>query len=150
MQLFAFLNPSRRRVVIDEPPARARWKRVRPRPAQRPVRARRAEADANIETPHGPAFARGGADYIVAHGAGDYAVVRGDIFERTYEALGAGLYRKRTDLVLRYFTLDRPAIVETLEGPAKAEPGDWVMEGVAGELWPIAAEKAQEKYEPAD
>jgi hypothetical protein len=66
-----------------------------------------------------------------------------------YEPLGGGLYRKRTDVILRYFTLKRRVVVQTLEGPQAARPGDWIMQGVAGELWPISPEKAREKYEPA-
>jgi hypothetical protein len=31
---------------------------------------------------------------------------------------------------------------------ATAEAGDWVMQGVAGELWPVPAAKALSKYEP--
>jgi hypothetical protein len=50
--------------------------------------------------------------------------------------------------VLRYFTLDRPVMVETLEGLQRAAPGDWIMQGVAGELWPTPREKALAKYEP--
>lgn len=149
MELLSFFSPRRKRVLIEEAPERAQWRNVRPRKDQPPVRARRAEADTVVGHANGDAYARGGADYIVAHGPGDYAVVRGDIFERTYESLGSGLYRKRTDIVLRCFTLDRPALIRTLEGLKKAERGDWVMQGTKGELWPVEAEKAQEKYEPA-
>ena len=66
-----------------------------------------------------------------------------------YEPLGGGLYRKRTDVIFRYFTLKRRVLVQTLEGPQVAKPGDWIMQGVKGELWPVSSEKAREKYEPA-
>lgn len=85
---------------------------------------------------------------IVDHGGGDRSVVKCDIFERTYEPLGGGLYRKRSDIVLRYFTLEEPATIETLEGLQDAEPGDWIMQGVAGEMWPVPRDKALEKYQP--
>lgn len=149
MNWLALFSPARRG-VIEEAPRHARWRRVRPKPNQRPVRARRAEADTIVETSTGDFRARGGRDYIVTHDMNDRRVVRGDIFDRTYESLGGGLYRKRPDLLLRYFVLDRPASVRTLEGLVKAERGDWVMEGVMGELWPIRPEKARESYDPAD
>ena len=133
--------------TIDHPPANARWRRVRPRPSP-PVRAWRAEADCSVETGQGALKARGGEDYIIDYGGGDRAVVRGDIFERTYARTGDSAYVKRPDIVLRYFTLDRPVMVETLEGPQRAAPGDWIMQGVAGELWPVPREKALAKYEP--
>jgi hypothetical protein len=125
---------------------RMRTVRAKAAPAKR---AWLAEGDCLVETEHGVLRARGGKDYVLAHGPGDHSVVRRDIFEATYEPLGGGLYRKRTDVVLRYFTLKRRVVVQTLEGPQVARPGDWIMQGVMGELWPVAAEKAREKYEPA-
>jgi hypothetical protein len=134
--------------TISSPPRDVEWREARPRPDNTSVRAWRAEADHTIRTNQGVLRAGGGQDYIIEYDDGDHAVVRADIFERTYEALGGGLYRKRADIVLRYFTLKRPAAVETLEGVQEAKPGDWIMQGVAGELWPVPREKALEKYEP--
>ena len=100
-----------------------------------------------MKTAQGKLQARGG-DYIVTYEAGDQAVVRADIFEKTYEPDGVGIYKKRSDIVLRYFKLKRPALVHTLEGEQRAEPGDWIMQGVAGELWPVPEEKTLQKYDP--
>ncbi len=94
-------------------------------------------------------LARGGKDYVLAHGPGDHSVVRRDIFQATYEPVGGGLFRKRTDVILRYFTLKHRVVVQTLEGAQAAKPGDWIMQGVKGELWPVSPDKAREKYEPA-
>lgn len=137
------------RRLVDEPPARARWRRIRPKPNQSPVRACLAEKNINVRADTGKLRARAGLDYVLQYDVEDFAVVRGDIFEATYEPLGGGLYRKRSDVVLRYFTLDTPALVHTLEGPQAAEPGDWIVQGVAGELWPVPREKAAQKYDPA-
>lgn len=134
--------------LIDRPPRGVKWRRVRPR-ASPPVSARRAETDCTVETGQGRLKARGGKDYIIAYGDGAHGVVRGDIFDRTYRPLGDGRYVKRTDIVLRCFILDQPAMIETLEGPQRAEAGDWIMQGVAGELWPAPRESALSKYEPA-
>ena len=93
--------------------------------------------------------ARGGKDYIIAYGRGDHAVVRGDIFERTYEPLGGGLYRKRTDMCCATSRWIAP-VHRARRWKARSAPraGDWIMQGVAGELWPVPRDKALEKYEP--
>src|SRR5262249_54299991 len=109
-------------VVIRSAPRHARWREVRPKPDRERVRARRAEADHDVTTRQGKLRARGGQDFIVTYAAGDHAVVRADIFEKTYEPDGIGIYKKRSDIVLRYFTLERAALIHTLEGEQRAEP----------------------------
>ncbi len=140
-------RPTPRPPVLTEPPQGVRMRQVvaKEAPAKR---AWLAESDAHVETEHGVLNAVGGQDYVLAHGPGDHSIVRKDIFELMYEPLGGGLYRKRTDIKFRYFTLKRRVVVQTLEGPQVARPGDWIMQGVKGELWPISQEKAREKYEP--
>ena len=137
------------RAVIEAPPRHVRWREVRSRNRQETVRAWRAEADHRVHAVRGSLLARGGQDFILETADGDHAIVRSDIFERTYEPLGGGLYRKRGDLHLRYFTLNRPALIKTLEGVQEAQAGDWIMQGVAGELWPVPRAEAERKYEPA-
>lgn len=133
--------------VIDEAPPGVWWREVRPRGSGQTVTALGADRAGVLSTPRGPqAYSVG--DYIVSYGGDDEAVVRQDIFERTYRRIGEGVFRKRTDIVLRYFTLDRAVLVRGLEGLERAEAGDWIVEGVAGELWPIAAELARAKYQP--
>lgn len=134
------------RMRVEHPPRNVHWRKVRPRPGHTPVRAWRAEADRDIETDHGVLHAHGGADMIVAHGPQDYGVVRRDIFDRIYIALGGGLYRKRDDVILKYFICDRPSTIATLEGDQDADPGDWIMQGLSGELWPERADKGEQKY----
>lgn len=149
MQLVEFIfgrSPSSRLALVRRAPAKVRWRRIRAREAK-PVRAHIAEADHRVQARGGELQATAGEDVIVEDEAGSVSVVRRDIFERTYEALGDGLYRKRHDVVLRYFTLKRAVLIETFEGEQRAEPGDWIIEGVTGELWPVSREKALEKYE---
>jgi hypothetical protein len=134
--------------IVSEPPDDVEWRLARPKPNQRAVRARRAEADCTVTTAHGQLQARGGKDYIVTYDLDDHAVIDAEIFERTYKSLGSGLFRKRSDIVLRFFTLDYPAVVETKEGEQRAAAGDWIMQGVAGELWPVPSDKALTKYDP--
>lgn len=143
-----FGKVSRTDTIVSEPPDDVEWRLARPKPNQRAVRARRAEADCTVSTAQGQLKARGGKDYIVTYDLDDHAVIDAGIFEQTYTSLGSGLFRKRADIVLRYFTLDYPATVETKEGAQRAAPGDWIMQGVAGELWPVPQDKALTKYDP--
>lgn len=147
---FIFGERPRPLELLSEPPKKVRWRYVHPKRDQPPVRARRAEADCQVRTAHGVLHAKGGVDFIISNGVeDDTAVVAGDIFQRIYEPLGDGLYRKRSDVTLRYFTLNRPVVVKTMEGRQKAAAGDWIMQGVVGELWPVPPEKAKAKYDPA-
>jgi hypothetical protein len=144
-----FGGRSERLDEVFEPPLGVDLHPIRPKPNQPSVRARLAEADCALSTEQGKLTARGGLDYIVTYDLDDHAVVSAEIFERTYEPLGGGLYRKRSDIILRYFTLDHPVLVHTLEGDQKAAAGDWIVQGVTGELWPVPREKALKKYDPA-
>jgi hypothetical protein len=84
--------------------------------------------------------------------AGDWTVsedgkiwsVRDDIFRVTYEEAGDGKWR-RTGRVQA-----RPAYpgetVNTLEGPAGAAEGDWVVRGSNGEQWPVPADEFARRY----
>ncbi len=133
---------------LETPPAGVRMRKVRAKAASA-KRARLCQSDELVDTEHGKLRARAGKHYIIAHGPGDHSVVRRDIFEATYEPVGEELFKKRTDVIFRYFTLKRRVVVQTLEGAQVARPGDWIMQGVKGELWPVSAETAREKYEPA-
>lgn len=41
-------------------------------------------------------------------------------------------------------------VVATLEGQMMCQPGDWLIRGVAGELYPCRADIFAATYEPAD
>src|SRR5690242_17648568 len=129
---------------IRHAPHNVHWRKAHPKGDER-VRAWIAVENCEVLTRHGVLKARGGEDMIVGYGPRDVAVVRRDLFERTYQALGGGVFRKRTDVPVRYFVLDRPAIVETLEGEQQAEAGDWIVQGVDGELWPVSKKAAERK-----
>lgn len=40
--------------------------------------------------------------------------------------------------------------IDTLEGPMRAAPGDWIIRGVAGEFYPVKPDIFAETYTPAD
>ena len=133
--------------TISHPPIAAEMKQVRPRADGVLVRAWRAQRTGELETGHGGLKYVAGRDWIVEHGPHDYAVVRGDIFERLYQKRDGDRYAKRTDVVMHYFTLPYRVRVRTMEGHQDAEAGDWIMQGVKGELWPVKPERAAAKYE---
>ena len=139
----------RQRVLpcIDRRPPGVRWRRARPKPSAEPVRAELVRSSGVIETARGALRYEAGKHYIVRHGPGDYAPVRRDIFEQIYRRREDGRFEKRTDVVLRYFTLHFPVVIETRDGSEIAQPGDWILEGAAGELCLIGAREALEKFD---
>ncbi|MGC5170155.1 RyR domain-containing protein [Microbacterium sp. DT81.1] len=72
--------------------------------------------------------------------------VRAPEFEATYEPAGEGRWRRRG--VVRAMQARTTTIVQTLEGTARAEPGDWVVEGQGGERWVVPSEHFQRTYAP--
>ena len=40
--------------------------------------------------------------------------------------------------------------VETLEGPLRVSPGDWIIKGVQGEFYPCKHDIFEATYEPAE
>jgi len=60
-----------------------------------------------------------------------------------------GLFRKKPIIVEAYQT-DKEMSIETLEGEMKAFPGDWIIKGVNGELYPCKPDIFEKTYEPVD
>lgn len=56
------------------------------------------------------------------------------------------LYRKKPVIVKAYIT-DVPLIIETLEGPLHASPGDYIITGVNGEQYPCKPDIFEKTYE---
>jgi hypothetical protein len=135
--------------VIETPPKGVTWTEVRARPSARTVRAKLAKKRGVLRTARGPMAYQPGQHYIVHYGGGDRAVARRDMFERAYLAKGDGAYEKRPEIAYRYFTLPYEVAVKTAEGLEHAKAGDWIMEGGAGELYPISPDRAREIYETA-
>lgn len=141
-----------REIIItpDDLPADAPIEVVRPRHGGEKVRAHLAREDGHVETTTGEQLNyTAGVHYLVDYGSGARAVVRKDIFEKTYRKIGRDTFRKRHNLRLRASVADSDMQVATLEGVKTAHRGDWIMIGVADELWPVPAEEAHQKYKPA-
>jgi len=144
------VNVGRDLAIISSPPRIAELVSVRPRPDAALVRAWRARRDGEVQGAAGVLHYHAGRDYVVEYAPSEFGVVREDIFHRLYRPAGVDRYEKRTDVVLHYFKLPHAVRVRTLEGVQDAAAGDWIMQGPAGELWPVKPEKAQRKYEAVD
>lgn len=87
-------------------------------------------------------------DWAVQDATGDSWSVRADIFADSYQHVDENRWR-RTGVVSA-----RPArigeVVPTVEGPVQAAPGDWVVKGTHGELWPLSADRFAQRYERVD
>lgn len=133
-------------ILITTAPSGVTWTQVTARTQGRTVRAKLAKHHGHLRTKRGILPYAPGRHYIVDYGHGDKAVARRDIFERVYQLASPGKYEKRPEIVYRYFTLPHAVTVNTAEGPEAAKAGDWIMEGVEGELYPISPDRAREIY----
>lgn len=84
-------------------------------------------------------------DWAVRDEAGNTWSVRDDIFRGTHEHVDGDRWRRTG------FNKARRArageIVDTLEGPATASDGDWIVAGDGGEQWPVPDEQFRQRYE---
>ena len=85
-------------------------------------------------------------DYQVSNGTGEAWSVEREIFTQTYAHLDGDRWRRTGEVAAQPA---RPGeLVITLEGPATAGEGDWVIRGAAGEQWLTSAEHFAESYAP--
>jgi hypothetical protein len=131
---------------LTKPPKGVVWREIRAKQQGESVAARLAEENGVISSPRGQLRFRAGRDYIVSR-PDEQSVVSVKVFERTYQARPDGRFEKRTDVIYKYFTLPVPVNVATQEGPQIAAAGDWIVQGLDGELWPVKPERAGAIYE---
>lgn len=60
-----------------------------------------------------------------------------------------GKFRKKPVIIEAYRT-EKELIINTLEGPLRAAPGDWIITGVRGEKYPCKPDVFEKTYEPVD
>lgn len=109
------------------------------------VTARRLDADLSWSTKHGDLLQGRAGDWVVESADGGQRTVRDDEFASLYEAVGGGRWR-RTGTVTAH-QVRQQVIVSTLEGPAQAEPGDWIVTSPDGSSWPVPDEVFRRSYE---
>lgn len=57
---------------------------------------------------------------------------------------------RKLPVVITADLCDKRTVIQTLEGDMVAEPGDWIITGVAGERYPCKPLIFKATYEPAD
>jgi hypothetical protein len=118
------------------------WRRYRRRGE---VTAEKRPTEWTWRTSAGERMRAEAGDWAVIDDAGRERSVAADLFESTYEQTGLHRYR-RVGIVLATQATCRQ-IIPTLEGGAVAEEGDWIIQGQAGERWPVPAEHFEKTYE---
>lgn len=83
-------------------------------------------------------------DWIANDGRAIWTVGQA-VFAETYAAAGDGHYRKR--FPVQAVRLDSDCVIETLEGDARANVGDWLVMNPSGECWPVQGWIFPERYE---
>ena len=85
-------------------------------------------------------------DYRVSNGQGHAWSVEPSIFTQSYAHVEGDRWR-RTGRVWAQPAVEGELVI-TLEGPAFAKAGDWMMKGAAGEQWLTSAEHFAANYAP--
>lgn len=58
-------------------------------------------------------------------------------------------FRKKPIVIEAYQTKEEH-IIQTLEGPLRAAPGDWIITGIRGEQYPCKPDVFEKTYEPVN
>ena len=59
-------------------------------------------------------------------------------------------YYKKKPVVVEAYQVDEEIVIDTLEGKMKASPGDWIVKGVNGEIYPVKPDIFEKTYELVD
>jgi hypothetical protein len=130
-------------VVPDGGPAQAaRFHRVGT------VRARRLSGRRPWTRRSGDQLSGDPGDWHVVDDSGDQRTVRDPVFRAAHEPLGGDRYNRTG--TYRAWRVSEEFILRTLEGRAVAQPGDWIVEGVHGERWPVTDDQFRRTYRAAD
>jgi len=85
-------------------------------------------------------------DWRVIDDAGQERTVRDLAFRGSHAPLGGDSWR-RTGM-FRAWQVSEAVVLRTMEGREVAQPGDWVVEGILGERWPVSDEQFRRTYRP--
>lgn len=53
-------------------------------------------------------------------------------------------------VVIEAYQTDHEMIIQTLEGPLRAAPGDWIITGIRGEQYPCKPDVFEKTYQLVD
>jgi hypothetical protein len=108
------------------------------------VRAEQLAADRTWRSPGGDTCTGSAGDWLVIDDSGQERTVRNGEFHASHEPLGGGRWQ-RTGTVLAW-QVDEATVIRTLEGNAVAEADDWIVQGPAGERWPVRHDQFTRGY----
>jgi Trk K+ transport system NAD-binding subunit len=111
------------------------------------VRARKLQTRRTWKRRSGDELAGNPGDWRVLDDSGDERTVRDAEFVVSHEHLGGERWR-RTGSYLAW-QVDEARVLQTIEGRAVAQAGDWVVEGYGGERWPVSDDQFRRTYRPA-
>jgi hypothetical protein len=121
------------------PPGAAKFERVGV------VRAKKLQARRRWTRRSGDELFGNPGDWRVLDDFEEERTVQDQEFRASHESLGGDLWR-RTGTYSAWRATEK-LVVRTKEGPAIAQPGDWVVEGYQGERWPVTDEQFRRTYQ---
>jgi hypothetical protein len=108
------------------------------------VTATHLQAAVEWRTTTGEVLRGRAGDWWVEGPDGVGRTVTGAEFQATYEPLGGDRYRRTGVVTAR--RVESEELVDTLEGPARAFPGMWIVTGPNGNSWPVPDEVFRQGY----
>jgi hypothetical protein len=111
------------------------------------VRARKLQTRRTWKRRSGDELAGNPGDWRVLDDSGDERTVRDAEFMVSHEHLGGERWRRTG--TYQAWQVDEAQVLQTMEGRAVAQAGDWVVEGYGGERWPVSDEQFRRTYRPA-
>lgn len=112
------------------------------------VRAARIDAARTWTTERGSTLSAASGDWLVTGVDGRVWSIDDGSFKATYRWLEGDRYVPRGRV--RALQLGRAVVVPTREGPARAEPGDWLVADARGASWPIGDDWFRTHYRAAE
>ena len=120
-----------------------------PHAAKRKTTVSRREPN-GVETFHlawGSLIARPGEDWVLLQDSGEAYPIKKSIFDKTYEELAPGRYRKSAHSRLIQVPEGVTAMLATKEGDVEVRHPDYVVIGVEGEVYANSADWVAENLE---
>lgn len=112
------------------------------------VHARRLEQDMDWTTDLGDPLHGEAGHWVVTKADGKVHTVTPEAFAASYARIEGDRYQRVGVFQARQAT--ETETIATLEGPATAAPGYWVVTDTDGNSWPVPDETFRAGYEPID
>jgi hypothetical protein len=129
-------------VPAGGPPAAADFERTGS------VQARRLTGQLRWTLRSGEEMLGNPGDWHVIDDDGNARTVTDPEFRSSHQPVSDGTWERVG--IHRAWRVTEAVIVRTKEGPATAHPGDWLLEGPAGERWPVCDAEFRRGYRPVE